>query len=104
MGRKPKHYNHIIHTLQELQTKYPTYTMGMHIATALGDYRDFWGITDKEFLFALEKYKVQLELEAPLAAPEELDKIIKDGMDLSLSNVLGEDEEDEDIREQNIYE
>lgn len=100
MGRKPKYYNHIIHTLQELQTKYPSYTMGMHIATALGDYRDFWGITDKEFLFALDKYKLQLEMEAPIVDGEELNKIIKDGMDLSLSNVLGEDEEDENIREE----
>lgn len=101
MRRKPNHYNHIIHTLQELHTLYPNYTMGMHIATALGDYQDFWGITNKEFLFALEKYRTQLDLDHPYTEGKDLDDIVKDGMNLSLSNLLGEDEED--IREQNIY-
>ncbi len=93
MGRKPNHYNHVIHTLQELHKLYPTYTMGMHLATALDGYRDIWGITDKELLFAIEKYKVQLQLDSPHTEGEELEKIIEDGMNLSLHSVL-EDEED----------
>ncbi len=73
----------------------------MHLATALDGYNDFWGITDKELLFAVEKYKAQLELEPPHTDGEELDKIVQEGMNLSLSHILGAD--DEDIREQEDY-
>jgi len=101
MGRKPNHYNHVIQVLQELHKLYPSYTMSMHLATALDGYRDIWGITDKELLFALEKYKAQLEMEPPHTEGDELEGIIKEGMNLSLSSILGAD--DEDIREQEDY-
>ncbi len=101
MGRKPNNYNHVIQTLQDLHKLYPNYTMCMHLATALDGYRDIWGITDKELLFALDKYKAQLDMEPPHAEGDELNKIIEEGMNLSMSNLLGED--DEDIREQEEY-
>jgi len=56
--------------------------MGRHLATALDEYGDVWGLTDKEVLFALEKYKSQLELDVPHTDENELDQIIKDGMNL----------------------
>ncbi len=94
MGRKPNNYNSVIHILQELHSLYPSYTMGMHLSTALDGYHDFWGITDKELVFALQKYKAKLEMDVPYTEGEELEKIIEEGMHLSLSDVLGEDEDD----------
>jgi hypothetical protein len=67
--------------------------MGRHLATALDEYGDIWGLTDKEILFALDKYKSQLELDVPHTDDSELDQIIKDGMNLDdiLKEQDGED-------------
>lgn len=95
MGRKPNNYNNVIHILQELHTLYPSFNMGRHLSTALSDYNDFWGISDKELVFALQKYKAKLEMDVPYTEGEELDEIVRGGMNLSLSSIL-EEEEDED--------
>ena len=55
--------------------------MGRHLSTALADYGDFWGISDKELLFALSKYKSQLDMDFP-HVEEEIDIIIKEGQNL----------------------
>lgn len=73
------YYNELIRVLQALKKEHPTYGMGRHLATALADYGDSWGITDKEFLFALEKYREELEYTTP---DKELEKIIEDGKNL----------------------
>jgi len=54
--------------------------MGRHLATSLYGYRDTWGLTDKEFLYALTKYKGELEMDVPHT--DDIDQIIKEGMDL----------------------
>lgn len=96
MGRKPNNFNQIVHILQELHTMYPSYTMGMHLSTALDGYRDFWGITDREFVFALQKYKAKLEMDAPYTEGEELEKIISDGLSLKgINSILDEEEQEE---------
>lgn len=92
--RKPNYYNQIIHILQQLHSAYPGYNMGKHLATAIDEYGDIWGLTDKELLFALEKYKTQLEMDVPHTDETELDQIIKDGMDLD--NILKEEDNGED--------
>jgi hypothetical protein len=56
--------------------------MGRHLATALDEYGDIWGITDKELAYALAKYKGQLEMDVPHTDDSEIDKIIKEGLDL----------------------
>lgn len=91
--RKGSHYSQILIVLQQLQAAYPNYNMGRHIATALDGYGDVWGLTDKEILFALEKYKSELELDVPHTDENELDQIIKDGMNLDdiLKEQDGED-------------
>lgn len=81
-------YNKAIQILQDLHTAYPNYNMGRHLATALDGYGDIWGLTDKELVFALEKYRMQLELDVPHTDDAELEQIIKDGMDLD--NILKE--------------
>lgn len=89
--RKPSYYNLILQELQKLHAAYPTHSMGMHLSTALDEYGDLWGVTDKEVLFALEKYKASLDMDFPHI--EEIDQIIKDGMDLDklLKEENGED-------------
>lgn len=91
--RKSSHYSQILIVLQQLHAAYPNYNMGRHIATALDGYGDVWGLTDKEILFALEKYKSELELDVPHTDENELDQIIKDGMNLDdiLKEQDGED-------------
>lgn len=64
--------------------------MGKHLSTALDGYGDMWGLTDRELLFALEKYKAQLEMDIPHADDDEIDQIIKEGM--NLDNILTEED------------
>ena len=92
--RKPNYYNQAVHLLQQLHIAYPEYNMGKHLATALDGYGDVWGITDKELVFALEKYKAQLDMDVPHTDDEELDQIIKDGM--NLDDILKEEDNGED--------
>jgi len=93
MGRKPNYYTQIISSFLELHKKHPTFNLGRHISTALSDYPDVWGISDKEFLFAIQKYTAQLEYDFPHEEDEDLEKIIKEGINLKgISSIL----EDED--------
>ena len=87
-------YIEVISILQELNKSFPTYNIGRHLATALDGYGDIWGMTDKEIAFALNKYKSEIEMDVPHADESELEKIIKEGMDLD--NILKEEEEDGD--------
>jgi hypothetical protein len=87
-------YIEVITILQELHKSFPTYNIGRHLATALDGYGDIWGITDKELVFALSKYKSEIEMDVPHTDESELDRIIKEGMDLD--NILKEEEEEED--------
>lgn len=86
-------YDQILANLKELKEEFPSYNMGRHLDTALSEYKDVWGMTDKEMLYALKKYKAQLTLDIPHPDESEIDKIIKDG--LNLANILQEDEEDD---------
>lgn len=92
--RTTSHYNKILQILQQLHAAYPTYNMGRHLATAFDEYGDTWGLSDKEMLFALEKYKTQLEMDIPHTDDSELDEIIKDGM--NLENIFKEEDNGED--------
>jgi hypothetical protein len=89
-----KTYEQILSVLAELKEQFPSYNLGRHLDTALSEYKDVWGMTDKEMLFALKKYKAQISQDVPHLDESEIEKIIKDGM--SLHNILNEDEEDLD--------
>jgi hypothetical protein len=94
MKRKPNYHKQITTLLEELHKTYPTYSIGRHLSTALDGYGDVWGMTDKEFVFLLEKYKTRMELDIPhVEDSEELDKILREGMDL---DSLFKEEEDGD--------
>ena len=93
---KPTYYKQIIHILESLHKAHPTYNMGRHISTALdNDYTDIWGVSDKELLTSLKKYEASLEMDVSHSDEEDLDKIIKDGMNLGgiFSNDAEEEEE-----------
>ena len=93
---KPTYYKQIIHTLESLYKAHPTYNLGRHISTALdNDYPDIWGVSDKELLTSLKKYEASLEMDLSHPDEEDLDKIIKDGMNLGriFSNDAEEEEE-----------
>ncbi len=78
--------------LERLRKAHPTYNIGRHISTALDGYDDIWGVTDKEFLFALEKYELELNMDVDHIDQEEIEEIIKDGM--NLERTLFEEEEE----------
>ena len=78
--------------LERLHKAHPTYNIGRHISTALDGYDDIWGVTDKEFLFALEKYELELNMDVDHIDQEEIEEIIKDGM--NLERTLFEEEEE----------
>ena len=91
MSRQPNYYRKILNVLESLRKAHPTYNIGRHISTALDGYDDIWGVTDKEFLFALEKYELELNMDVDHIDQEEIDKIIKDGM--NLERMFEEEEE-----------
>lgn len=92
--KEESEYNQIISLFQELNKKYSTYSIGRHISTALDGYDDMWGVTNKEFLFALNKYATTLELDNSNEADDKfLSKIIEDGKHL-FDEVDDEDEEE----------
>jgi hypothetical protein len=94
MKRKPNYHKQIIALLEDLCKTYPEYNMGRHLSTALDGYGEAWGLPDKEFVFLLEKYKTRMELDIPhIADNEELDQILREGMDL---DSLFKEEEDGD--------
>lgn len=94
MSRRPQYFTQVVNLLTELHRTYPTYNIGRHLSTALSDYGDIWGMTDKELLFALEKYKTQLDMDIPRTDEKELEAIIRQGMDLE--NILKEEDNGED--------
>ena len=91
---KPTTYEQILSVLIELKETFPSYNLGRHLDTALNEYKDIWGMTDKEMLYALSKYKSQLTMDIPHPDESEIEKIVKDGM--NLDTILQEDEEDLD--------
>jgi hypothetical protein len=65
--------------------------MGRHISTALDEYSDVWGVSDREFLYAIQKYEIELNIDGPHIDDEEIEEIIKDGM--NLDSMFEEEEE-----------
>ena len=89
MGKSNDYYK-VLALLQQLHVSYPNYNMGRHIATALDEYGDVWGLSDREILFALEKYKAELDMDVPHTDESEIEQIIRDGM--NLEDILKEED------------
>ena len=88
-------YDEALKIFKRLKQKFPNFTLGRHISVAFADYGDLESVSPKEFVFALEKYETELEIDSPIAEGEELDEILRDGM--NLDHILDEDDEEEDF-------
>ena len=83
-----------ISLLEQLHKDYPSYSLGRHISSAISDYGDPWGMTDKEFFHALVKYKAILEMAGDeMVTDEYIRQITEDANNLFKKE---EDEEDGD--------
>jgi hypothetical protein len=56
----------------------------------MDEYTDVWGVNDREFLYAIQKYEIELNIDGPHIDDEEIEEIIKDGM--NLDNIFEEEE------------
>jgi len=93
--KKADYYKRALKVFEELHKDYPHYEMGRHIDTAFADYGNMWGMTGKEFLFALEKYQSELAMDEQQLVPEDyVNKIVEDARDFD--HILDEKEEEED--------
>ena len=91
MSRTPDYGKKFIELLHQLKKKYPSFTHPRNIATAFADYGDFWGMSDKEACFALEKYLAELELDTQnIVSDTYVEDIIKDA-----EHLFDENEEEE---------
>jgi hypothetical protein len=91
MSKYPNYHLQIIKVLNRLYKEHPVYNIGRHISTAL-DGADIWGVTDKELFFSLQQYELELNTDLDHINEDEIEKIIKDGM--NLERTLFEEEED----------
>jgi len=92
MSKHASPYNQCLKVLQDLYKDHPTTPISTHISTALADYSNFWGLPDKEVLYALNKYRAELEYHQ--TDEKELEKIIEEGKNL---DKLFKEEEEEDV-------
>lgn len=94
--KRTNFFKKIISQLQELHKYYPNQSVATHFATALQDYGNTWGLSDKELSFALEKYQIELEINN-FVPDKDLDQIIEEGKNLDKINLYDDeiDEEDE---------
>jgi hypothetical protein len=90
MANQLNYYHQIIQTLKRLKKAHATYNMGRHISTAL-DGSELWGVSDKELFISLQIYETSLDMDVN-HDDEEIEAIIKDGM--NLERTLFEEEED----------
>lgn len=77
--------------LIDLHKKYPNYTFSQHLSTCTCDYKDIWGLPDKELFLLIEKY--ESELESNIESELSLSTIIDESMNLNINSLL-EDNED----------
>lgn len=85
------YHRKIIQVLERLHKAHPTYNLGKHLSTAIDD-SELWGITDKELFLSLQRYESSLTMDKDHIDEEEIEAIIKDGM--NLERTLFEEEED----------
>lgn len=90
---KEKYGKDIINILSELHSNFPEHNIGKHISTALDEFSDVWGVSDKELLKAFKAYKIQLEMDVPRGGnDEEIERIIYEGT--HLPTILEDNEEE----------
>jgi hypothetical protein len=74
---KATYFAQIIDVLKSLKVKYPNQGVGQHLSMALAEYPNYWGMSDKEFLFAIQKYKFELD-ENVIPPEQEIEQLVKE--------------------------
>lgn len=89
------YYRETLKILEDLHNSHPSFSLGRHLSTALSDYGDVWGMTNKEMLYALQKYQAEVEMNNVKAFSHEqfVDRVIKDAMDID--NILRDEDPDD---------
>ena len=91
MGKTTDYKKKFTELMHQLSRDYPTFGLGRHLSMALSDYGDFWGISDKELCFAIEKYQAELALDtANIVSDDYLSEIEEDA-----KHLFDDQEEDE---------
>jgi hypothetical protein len=86
--QKPNYYKQILQILERIRKAHPSHNMGKHLSTAL-DGSDVWGISDRALFFSLQKYEIELNIDAH--HEDEIEDIIKNSMNLSSEDLLEEE-------------
>jgi len=75
----------IVKIINQLTVNHPKINLGKHIDTAL-DGEDIWSLSNEKFYSLLRNYQAKLDAVELSNDDWEMDKILKDGMDLSLED------------------
>jgi len=67
---KKNYKNEISSLIKEINKDYPNIPFGTHLALALSEYTNIESLTDKEFVYILNKYKLERELD--ISIPHDL--------------------------------
>lgn len=89
------YYKECLKLLDSLHISHPSFSLGRHLSTAFSDYGDVWNITNKEMLYALQKYQAEMDLNNVKTKSHEqfVDRVIKDAMDID--NILRDEDPDD---------
>jgi|TARA_R110000796_G_scaffold70749_2_gene160665 hypothetical protein len=85
--RKPTntYMQEIVKIINQLTVNHPKISLGKHIDTAL-DGENIWSLSNEKFYSLLRNYQAKLDAVELSDDDWEMDKILKDGMDLSLED------------------
>lgn len=76
--KKKEYYEDIIKLLKELKSLQPNTEMGKHLSTVMSEFKDIWGVSDKDIFVSLTKYKAQLELFTPNEEFQDLEDLLEE--------------------------
>jgi hypothetical protein len=82
------YYKRSVNVLGKLNTIIPKQTLGRHLATALDDHQ-IENLNDKEMFNILNDYLIELESDIPHC--EDLEEILKQGMNLNSEDLIEEE-------------
>ena len=97
MKKKPteNYFEEIISLLKELKKSHPSTELSVHLSSIFAEYRDIWGVSDKEIAYAIRKYRAQLEFDVP--HDDEIKDIIEDGLKIGKNrstSITGQEDDD----------
>jgi hypothetical protein len=82
------YYKRSVNVLNKLNTIIPRQTLGRHLATALDDHQ-IENLNDREMFNILNDYLIELESDIPHC--EDLEEILKQGMNLNFEDLIEEE-------------